>query len=239
MESEDKKKNILRPPIKNYLTELPRAMRERYNFSNYIKNFEAEPFGIRRPVLVIPGFMSSGTSTKPLRDFVEKLGFKVFDWNLGFNWGHLSNLDSLEKWLEKIYREEEQKITVIGWSLGGVYGRHLAHEFPDKVAELITLGSPFAGLTEPNNAAWLFQLIHFKHPVELVDAELLEKLPQKPDVPTLAIFSKEDGIVPWEACRESNPDEYHKNKEVKGSHIGLGMNIQVFEAIFEALREEG
>ncbi|WP_273908748.1 esterase/lipase family protein, partial [Enterobacter bugandensis] len=44
------------------------------------------------------------------------------------------------------------KISLVGWSLGGLYARQLAKMMPERVRQVITLGSPFAGDPRSTNA---------------------------------------------------------------------------------------
>ena len=233
---EDKAQKITRPSILLYAAEGFRAIGERMYLKQFKENFTPEKLGDGHPVLVIPGFMSSGNSTAALRLFLDQAGYQTYDWGLGRNYGHLESLDYLQERLKEIYREQQQKVTLIGWSLGGVFARHLVHQQPDLVRQLITLGSPFANLTAPNNATWLYNLIHRNAPVSSIDQAWLDRLPEPVPVPSTAIYSKKDGIVPWQSCLEPEEDEITENIEIRGSHIGLGYNAVVFKVIYDRLQ---
>lgn len=237
MTKEEKKaQKITRPSILLYATELTRALGERYDLRQFNQRFKPEKLGDGHPILVIPGFMASGKSTLPLRNFLNQIGYKTYDWGLGRNLGHLSNLDKLSVKIKEIQSSHQSKITLIGWSLGGVFARHLVHQQPEDVRQIITLGSPFSALTAPNNAAWLYDLIHQSAPIKDLDKAWLENLPKPVSVPSTAIYSKRDGVVPWQACIELVEDETHENIEIKGSHIGLGVNPEVFKIIYDRLQ---
>ena len=145
-------------------------------------------------------------------------------------------MDLLIEKLEEIYALTGEKISLIGWSLGGVFARQAAKAKPEMIQQIITLGSPFAGLTEPNNIAWLYSLITGGKEVKDVDQAFLDDVPLPAPVPTTAIYSKEDGVVPWEMCLEKE-DATHQNIRVRGSHIGLGVNMWVLSIIENRLKE--
>lgn len=234
--TENTAQKITRPSILSYISELPRAIGERYDLRQFNEHFKPQKVGDGHPVLVIPGFMASGKSTAHLRTFLRQVGYHVYDWGLGRNFGHLKNLDQLLEKMEKIHTKHNRKITLIGWSLGGVFARHLVHQKSEWVRQIITLGSPFSNLTAPNNASWLYDLIHRDAPISTLNKDWLETLPKPVPVPSTAIYSKQDGIVPWQACIECVENERAQNIEIKGSHIGLGVNPDVFKVIYDRLQ---
>ena len=225
-----------RPSFFWLLSEPSRALTElglSFSFNSFSK---PEPNGDGHPVMILPGFMGSKYSTKVLRDFVGKLGYKVYDWGMGRNLGKVEYIDLMAESIDEIYQKTGQKISLIGWSLGGVFARQLAKRKPNLIRQVITLGSPFAGLTEPNNAAWIYTFVSGGKEVKDIDLTFLENLPLPAPVPSTAIYSKGDGIVPWQACLEQNEDATHQNIQVRGSHIGLGMNQGVLEIIADRLQ---
>ncbi len=179
--------------------------------------------GDGHPVLVLPGLFTSDFSTKPLRSFLSMLGYKALPWGLGRNLGDYNYVVQLEEKLEKLYKEHNQKISIIGWSLGGVYARELARLQPKYVRQVITLGSPFAGIKQDNNIKWLYEFVSGKS-VEDLDDDLLADILTPPPVPATAIFSKGDGVVSWEYCMEAEEGPTTQNVQVRGSHSGLGHN---------------
>lgn len=226
---------IKKPSLFWLATEPVRAASELGISLPYRKFFHKNYKGDGHPVLVLPGFMASDTSTNPLRRFIEKLGYNAYAWELGRNTAKLEILDILIDKLEDIYHETGQEVTIIGWSLGGVYARQIAKEKPDMVRQIITLGSPFGGITEPNNATWMYNIISNGKRVVDLDPELLADLPKPAPVPTTAIFTKEDGVVPWQVCMEQEESSIHQNVQVYGSHLGLGVNVSVLNIIADRL----
>lgn len=218
-------------------TEIGRAVTE-YGFSiPFRKLFHKSTVGDGHPVLVLPGFMASDRSTAALRSFIEKNGYQAYAWELGRNRGEVEILDLLMLKLEDIYEETGQKVSIVGWSLGGVMARQLAKGKSHMVRQVITLGSPFRDIAAPNNASWIYNLISGGKRVVDLDPELLNDLPKPAPVPTTAIYSKEDGVVAWEVCIEEKETPIHQNIQVRGSHIGLGFNTAVLKIIANRLAE--
>ena len=225
-----------RPSLFWLFSEPGRALTELAISMPYKNRFKNEKAGDGHPVLVLPGFMSSGSSTSFLRNFISELGYDVYEWGLGRNFGKVEYIGLIVESLDEIYKKTGKQATLIGWSLGGVFARQVAKERPDLVRQVITLGSPFAGITEPNNVSWIYTLVSGGEKVKNTNLALLENLPIPAGVPTTAIYSKEDGIVPWTACMEQLEDEMHQNIRVIGSHIGLGVNPCVLTIVADRLQ---
>ncbi len=237
MTNTNKEKNVAKRPGYFWLaTEAARAAIELGISVPFRKYFKLEQEGDEHPVLVLPGFMASDFSTKPMRNFIEKMGYHSYAWDLGRNYGKVSFLDELTIRLEELSKHHSQKVSIIGWSLGGIYARQLAKTSPHLVRQVITLGSPFCGITQPNNATWLYNLLPGNKRVVDLDPELLKNIPLPAPVPTTAIYTKQDGMVPWEACLELEEDHLHQNIQVHGSHLGLGVNPTVLEIIVDRLQ---
>lgn len=225
-----------RPSLFWLMTEAVRAVTELGISYPYRKFNKTEVVGDGHPVMIFPGFLASKRSTSVLHKFIEKSGYTAYDWGLERNWGKIEYLEHLEQRTEEIYHRHGQQVTLIGWSLGGVFARQIAKERPELVRQLITLGSPFLDITRPNNIAWLHTLISGGKTVQEVGAALLEDLPLPAPVPTTAIYSKQDGIVPWKACMEKIEDDLHQNIQVHGSHCGLAVNSTVLHIISDRLQ---
>ncbi|KXP01408.1 esterase/lipase family protein [Tsukamurella pseudospumae] len=190
------------------------------------------PTGDGRPVLVLPGLGTSDLSTVVLRRTLRRLGYRVHGWKLGTNIGPSEKiLRGMPERLRAI-ADAEGPVTLIGWSLGGIYARRLAREHPDLVRQVFTLGSPFRlAHHRQSNTRLVYETFGRWH------AERLD-LPLEPDgaplgVPAVAIYSRLDGIVPWQLCRDPAPSA--ENIEVLGSHLGLGTNLAVLWALADRL----
>lgn len=230
-----KEGGIKKPSLFWFATEGHRALMEFGAFLPYRYLKRAERNGDGHPILVIPGFMASDMSTAPLRSFLENLGYATYGWGVGRNYANEDYLDLLIEKVEDLYLTHRTQVSLIGWSLGGVFAREIAKEKENIVRQVITMGSPFNGITKPNNAVWLYEWLTDGRGTEDVDPELLASLPLPAPVPTTAIYSKEDGVVPWEVCIEEKEDELHQNIQVRGSHLGLGVNPKVLDIISDRL----
>jgi len=171
-----------------------------------------------------------------MRRYLQRAGYQALPWELGRNTGRVEFLDILNDKLEDLYRTYQEPISLIGWSLGGVFARQMAKAHPDLVRQVITLGSPFRGIGAPNNVAWVYNLFTGRQRVQDIDPAILNDLPFPAPVPTTAIYSKQDGIVPWQLCIEAEETPIHQNIQVRGSHLGLGFNPSVIRIITDRLQ---
>ena len=221
-----------------------RALYELGAFSlSYYPLLQSVPEGDGHPVIVFPGFMSSDVSTVPMRRFLQARGYQTYGWGLGRNYGRgidpnhggiPENALSL-KLIDEVYEEHGRKISLIGWSLGGVYARELARLRPEKVRQVVTMGSPFNGKDlHASNASRLFQKMS-GHKMEDF-AHLVAQLRESPPVPVTAIYTRTDGIAAWQCCTEEHGDEF-ENIGVLSSHLGLGHNPVVLWLIAERLAQ--
>lgn len=226
---------LKKPSIFWLLTEGGRALIEWSTFIPYQLIKKRSQKGDGHPVIVFPGFMASDTSTKPLRSFLDSIGYNSYGWDVGRNYGDPNTIEELTEMVEYLYRSHLKKVSIIGWSLGGIYARQVAKELPHIIRQVITLGSPFAGIDKPNNAVWMYNLITGGKGISQIDPEYLREIPQPAPVPTTAIYSKEDGVVPWQACMEEE-SKLRQNIRVRGSHFGLGMNPVVLQLIADRLQ---
>lgn len=185
------------------------------------------PRGDGHPVMVIPGLGTADGSTHYVRNFLGNMGYSPHAWGQGRNLGPRKGLDALlnqlaERVLDISNESGGQQVSVIGWSLGGVYGRELAKLIPDNVRQVITLGTPFKGDAAGTNATFLYELLSkdrsHKNP------DVLRKIAAPPPVPFTSIYSKTDGVVHWK-CSIEDEGPRAENVEIFGaSHLGLGHN---------------
>jgi len=135
--------------------------------------------------------------------------------------------------LAELFARYGKKVSLIGWSLGGIFAREIARRAPSQVRSVITLGSPFAGAPKASNAWKLYERAS-RQSVE--DWPHRERMKTPPPVPSTAIYSRSDGIVAWQGCRE-RPGPLSENIEVEGSHCGLGHNPAVLYAVADRLAQ--
>ena len=195
------------------------------------------PGGKQHHVIVYPGLAAGDVSTQPLRAFLKDMGYQVHGWYQGMNRGPGRGvLDRLQEQLTAVHRDAGAPVSLIGWSLGGVYARELAKAMPNRVRDVITLGTPFAQSPRATNAWRVYQMLSND---PLPDAMFQLKLAEAPPVPTTSIFSKSDGVVAWSASQQaaSKTNPHIENVEVFASHIGIGVNPAAWYVIAERLSQ--
>ena len=190
------------------------------------------PRGDGHPVLVLPGLGASDGSTRPLRSYLKAQGYQAHGWKLGPNHGPRPGAEAkMEARLAELAERHQRKVSLIGWSLGGIFARELARRAPEQVRSVITLGSPFAGAPKASNAWRFYERVSGR---AVDDWAQRERMRLPPPVPSTAIFSRSDGIVAWQGCLEQE-GPMSENIEVEGSHCGLGHNPAVLYAIADRL----
>ena len=199
------------------------------------------PRGDGHPVMVFPGLGASDTSTRIMRQMLSNLGYTVYTWGQGRNLGPRDGIDKLTRELttrtqEISAKHGNQKVTLIGWSLGGIYVREVAKLAPSLVRQVITLGTPFKGQSGATNATFLYELLSKDKSHH--DPEFVKALAVKPEVPFTSIYSKTDGVVSWKCSIEEETD-ISQNIEVLGaSHVGLGHNPIVLFIVAKLLAQK-
>jgi pimeloyl-ACP methyl ester carboxylesterase len=204
-----------------------------------LRPFVRDGAGDGHPVVLFPGLASDGVAVAPLKRLCSSLGHPACDWGRGFNVGPKGDLEqwiaSLADDVEALIEPHGSSATLIGWSLGGVYAREIARQRPAIARQVITIGTPFAGNAGQTRAGWLFRMLNGQ-PAQLDDATHA-RLRRCPPVPTTSIYSRTDGVVAWQACRQTAGRGCFENIEVQGSHLGLGWNSQVFDVIADRLEQ--
>ena len=202
------------------------------------------PSGDGHPVMVLPGFLASDISTKPLRKFLDLKGYKTYGWGLGRNMGKeivggqdvIS--DTLLSRVIELSVKHNKKVSLVGWSLGGILARELARLLPDYVRQVLTLGSPFNGPGgSVSMVAKLFGVINGD--IVKNNPQIMQNMLIPPPVPSSALYSRTDGVAHWQACINKQIDLFDKaeNIEVRGSHSGLGHNPQVMWIVANRLAQ--
>src|SRR5437899_1921152 len=194
------------------------------------------PRGDGHPVLTLPGFLASDLSMAPMRRYLKELGYDAYAWNNGRNIGGILRMRAaLRDRLAAVHTATGRKVSVIGWSLGGVYARDLALQAPDMVRSVVTLGSPFANDIRATNATRLYEALSG----ETVDdnPEILQAIAGDLPVPATSVYSRTDGIVNWHTSL-LRPSKTAENIEVYfASHIGLGVNPAALWAVADRLAQ--
>jgi pimeloyl-ACP methyl ester carboxylesterase len=224
------------PPLRLYLTEPSRALAE------LALHLAARPLvpvlarGDGHPVLVLPGLLADDRSTRPLRAVLRRLGYRVHGWRLGRNIGPTAQcVEGIRSCLRELHERYDRPVSLIGWSLGGIYARELARENPDSVRQVITLSSPFRmARTTQSHAHRVFQRYSHLH-VEGTRLPL-ERNVKPLRVPATSIYSPLDGIVAWQACLD-RPGPRSENIAVIASHLGIGHHPAAIYAVADRLAQ--
>ena len=193
------------------------------------------PRGDGHPVLVLPGLIAGDRSTFPIRRYLDRLGYAVYKWDQGINIGTRDHvIRGLIDKIKQIQMQHEQKLSIVGWSMGGAMANALALRMPEQIRSVITLGSPHTGHPKGTNAWRVFELVSgFSHD----DPRLMELISGKPSVPTTSIMSKTDGIVNWRMSLASD-HAMAENIEVSATHMGMGANAAVLWAMADRLAQK-
>jgi predicted alpha/beta hydrolase family esterase len=212
----------------------------------FAASFAAAPWLMNAPrgdghtVIVYPGFMGSDISTAPMRRLLKSLGHNAQGWGLGRNTG--PKQDVMDEALRRIQDEAQKSgrsVSLVGWSLGGVYARELAKLAPGHVRQVVSLGSPFVatgdGPSNGTNAHRLYQFVARRQQHMKTDHDAMR---QAPPVPTTSIYSRSDGIVAWQcSVQDQAQGAQTENIEVTASHAGLGVNPTALYALADRLAQ--
>ncbi|MEO8807624.1 MAG: alpha/beta hydrolase [Burkholderiaceae bacterium] len=196
------------------------------------------PRGDGHSVLVLPGLAAGDGSTRLLRRFLGTQGWQPQAWRQGRNLGPRPGvLEACLDHLQQLHAESGRRVSLVGWSLGGVYARELAKRRPQAVRQVITLGSPAGspidGRGHASNARRLYELVSGPRAYA---PELMARVNEPVPVPCTSIYSRSDGIVDWRASLlPAAPSA--QNIQVPASHIGMGVNPFVLRLLAERLSQ--
>lgn len=225
----------IRPPSRLLLALEARAGLEFVALLPALPLLARAPHGDGHPVLVLPGFLASDASTLPLRRFLRGRGYHVHGWKLGRNQGPQPEIVAgIGRRFLELRQRYGRKLSLIGWSLGGIYARELARHFPADVRQVITLASPFRDVAA-SNVPREWRRGAGQHRFGSRD-ELRERLGAPLPVPTTSIYSRSDGIVAWRSCLD-DVGPLHENIAVRSSHIGMGHHPAVLLVIADRLAQ--
>lgn len=233
-------KTIAAPPLYLATAEFSRSVGEYIGLWLSTPILASAPRGDGHSVLVLPGFGATDASTLALRGYLDFMGYRSATWALGRNLGSRTLGQSeyrLRTRIQQIVKESGGKISLIGWSLGGVMARQMAREHPELIRQVITLAAPFTGNPTATNVRTYYELLSgedFDSPDVLMAWKANRTAPP---VPTTSIYSKTDGICAWQNCLEIETD-LAENVEVSGSHIGMPHNPMVFSVIADRLASQ-
>jgi hypothetical protein len=192
------------------------------------------PRGDGHSVLVLPGLAAGDLTTLPLRNFLKERGYEPVGWEMGLNFGPRPGvLDAMRSRVKQLHARSGRKVSLVGWSLGGIYARELAKMEPDKTRVVVTLGTPFAGNPKATHAWRLFELTSG---TKIGDHTENFEIATPPKVPFTSIYSRSDGVVAWQNCIEKE-GPLAENIEVQASHVGMGGNPLALFALADRLAQ--
>jgi len=203
------------------------------------------PQGDGHPVLLLPGFMGSEGSLIGLELYLRNRGYAVETWGLGRHVGfHAKHATALEQKIRHLHHKTGREVSLVGWSLGGVFAIYGAHEVPESVRNVVTLGSPVSvdpeGSKSPAFVKAMYRVIaHPQGPNAHVMQPRVKKMRemQPPQVPVSCLYSISDGVVPAQEATIAGDDALHENIRVQGSHTGLGFNAMVMLVVADRLAQ--
>lgn len=235
------------------MLELSRVMLELGSTAMLSPLLRSLPRGDGHTIMTIPGFMGADGSTAQLRRFLNERGYRAIPWGLGRNGieARSQNIDdflahrtatedAIAVRIEDEFRSTRRKLTLIGWSLGGLYAVALAHRYPQWIREVITLGTPYG---DPRGTALFSVMGSIYH--HAVEESALQRWVEhtyrggKLKVPVLALYSESDGIVGPSIARCQGDPRYVTNVAVFASHVGFPFNPIVFALIANHLVAPG
>lgn len=223
------------PPLSLLAMEPVRAM---LDFVAARLGATATPVGDGHPVVVFPGLGGAPFTTSHLRAFLRDCGFEARCWGRGVNTGPEGDFDDwlgrLEDDVCALHQSSGRKVSLVGWSLGGIYARELAKRRPQCVRQVITLGTPFAAMRGATHAEALYRLLNGD--TSQLTPALESRLRQCPPVPTTSVYSKTDGVVCWRSCVERRT-ALSESVEVGASHLGMVTHPEVLRILADRLAQ--
>jgi hypothetical protein len=228
------------PPqfLKPNLLDILREVRAPFEFASLAFHAHAlsnAPKGNAEAVMLVPGYLADDYSMRPLGAYLKYLGYDVYYTELGRNMGKVNtDMMRLGKRVESVSQAlDAKKVTLIGWSLGGVLTREVARLFPDVVQQVLTLGTPIVGGPKFTSVGKRYAKLN-NIDLEAFELDVHQRNSIGLTQPVTSIYSKSDGVVGWQA----SVDIYNQqaiNIEVNGSHMGLGVNPKVWLTIADVL----
>lgn len=235
---ESESRGVIRPPSALLAAAEYRAVGERVHFASLQPLLRRLPPGDGHGVLVFPGFMATDRSTLALRQLLRRLGYRAYGYGLGQNIGPTPTIvKGLTERLLYVERRTGGPVSLIGWSLGGIYAREMARARPDLVRLVVTLGSPIQMADgDRSSAQRIWELMQRFHTEDFFGDRLREVDRPPFPRPATSIYSTSDGVVAWKASliRKTPISE---NIRVFGSHCGLGHNAAAVTAIADRLAQ--
>jgi pimeloyl-ACP methyl ester carboxylesterase len=221
----------LRQPVRHLLDRLPRMRRTPHG-----RVFE----GSGQPVIVFPHQGAGPECTAGLRTLLADAGFRAHDWGHGLDEGPRGM--GLNRWLRKledcvidVFEATQAPVTLLGWGLSGIYARELAKRANPLVRQVITLGTPFNTAADPQRQCRVMALLDSG--VERLPYAMRQRLRQRPPVPCTSLYSKDDGVVRWQQCVETETVSSENVEVPDARHHELAGHPKTIEVITHRLAQ--
>jgi alpha-beta hydrolase superfamily lysophospholipase len=222
---------VITPPLRYYFGEariITDWVRGRFSENKLARHHP----GDGRPVIVLPGLLTSDKRTKMLRRVLGKAGYATYGWGLGYNMPVTPDIfERFGAQVDLVQQREGQAVTLVGWSLGGLIARAYAAHAPENIAGVVTLGSPFSGNARSNRAWKVYEMLA-DHKVDSPPVPFDRS--SKPPVPTAAIWSRRDGIIAVESAR-GEPHQHDVEVEIACGHLAMSCAPDALEAVLKLL----
>lgn len=227
--------DLLKPPARSGIFREARAFLEFPRLLFSAVDLMLQPRGRGEPVLVLPGYGAGDGSTSFLKTYLRILGYRVSGWHLGRNVGNVPELlPRVMKRVLSMHRRTQERVRIIGWSLGGFIARETTRERPDLIHQVITLGTPVVGGPKYTIVAQSFRRRGID--LEAMEAEIASRNAILLRTRVTALYSQNDGVVAWQACIDRNCENV-EHVEVRTSHLGFGFSPQVYKIIAQRLAD--
>lgn len=223
-------------PASNHLIREARGLIELPRLLLQLPSLAHQPRGNGEPIIILPGYGAGDGSTTILKGYLRLLRYRARGWGLGRNKGAIEEvLPRLLRRLGNLSRRSKEKVTIIGWSMGGYLARELARERPDLIRLVITLGTPVIGGPKYTVVAESYRKRGIDIEALAAEVDRRNQLANL-EIPILAIYSRRDAVVAWQACidRQSTNIEH---VEVQSTHVGFGFSPEVFRIIAQRLAQ--
>ena len=189
----------------------------------------------QKTVVIIPGFGGGDLSVLPLKKFLRHQGHYAYSWGLGLNHSQIDKfIGPLLKRVTYLNEKHGEPVSLVGWSLGGIFARELARHRPKHISNVVTMGAPV--IIGPRITALHKLSGLFGWDSKQIEQDMIERYTIPIKQPITAIYSKMDGIVSWQGCIDRwSPSVQHH--EVSASHIGMGFSKEVYQVISNSLAQ--
>lgn len=224
-------------PKRSLLLMEGRAIPELFGFAAALPTLAAlVPRGDGQPVLILPGLTAGDSSTTSMRQFLKTKGYPTYGWKMGLNFGPRPGVEQgLTDLVKRLSDKHGRKVSIVGWSLGGIYARQLGKMHPKLIRQVISMGSPFGGSPRATNAWRVYEMASGQSSHD-GERHMGGAISAPAPVPSTAIYTKTDGICAWQNCIEVQSD-IAENIEVRGSHCGLGHHPAAVYAVADRLAQ--